>query len=441
VEIILLGLNHKTAPVDVRERVATAETEAPSILRGLVERPYLAEAVLLSTCNRVEIYAGAKSAHAGLSELRRFLAERAGKRETDLAGLIYERRGEEATRHAFRVASSLDSMMLGEPQILGQVKDAFTWANDAKTVGPLLNRLFTKTFQVAKRVRTETGIAKNAVSLSYAAVEIARKVFSDLSKKVILLVGAGKMAELSLKHLTQAGVGEVIVANRSEARAQELAARLGGRARSLADLDLLLERADVVVSSTAAPGYVITARDMEQAMRRRRGRPVVLVDLAVPRDIDPAADMLDGVYLFNVDNLEEVVANNLAERQREAQLAERLIEGEVVQFQSWLKSLDIVPTVTSLRKKVQGIAQAEYEKILPSLAHLGDKDRALIERAINGIVNKILHEPSDRLKRPSEDPARLAEVARYLFNLSAAEEEAEPASNTAPAPKKAEAGK
>lgn len=439
-EIILIGLNHKTAPVELREKLAAPEGEANTLLRGLVERPYLAEAVLLSTCNRVEVYAGAKSGHAGLSELRRFFAERAGARETELRGLLYERHGVDATRHAFRVASSLDSMMLGEPQILGQVKDAFTYATSAKTVGPLLSRLFNKTFQVAKRVRTETGIAKNAVSLSYAAVEIARKVFSDLSKKTILLIGAGKMAELSLKHLQQAGCGEVMVANRSEARAQELAARLNARPRSLADLDLLLERADVVVSSTAAPGYVVTARDIEQAMKRRRGRPMVLVDLAVPRDIDPAADMLDGIYLFNVDNLEEVVANNLAERQREAQLAERLIEGEVVQFQSWMKSLDVVPTITGLRKKVQGIAQAELEKVAPSLSHLSEKDRALVERAINSVVNKILHEPSDRLKRAHEDPARLAEVARYLFNLPA-EDEPELAPAAAPAPKKAEAGK
>lgn len=419
-EIIVLGLSHKTAPVEIRERLAAPDGQLQEILQTLTGRPYIQEALYLSTCNRVEIYATAKSAHAGAAELRRFFTERAGCRESDLVKVLYEYQGQQAARHAFRVASSLDSMVLGEPQILGQVKGAFQSATEARTVGPILSRLFQKSFQVAKRVRTETGIAKNAVSLSYAAVELARKVLDDLSGKDILLLGAGKMGELSAKHLRQAGCGEIMVANRSPERAIELARRIGGRPRSLADLDLLLERADVVISSTAAPGYIVTARDMEPVVRRRRGRPLIMIDLAVPRDIDPQIASFDGVYTFDVDNLERVIEANLKERRREASVAEKLIEAEAAQFAAWLKGLDVVPTIVSLREKIQGIAAAECSRTLSTLSHLADRDRKAIEGLLRAVVNKILHEPTSRLRQSGSDEesgARLAEAARLLFNL------------------------
>lgn len=434
-EILLVGLNHKIAPVEIRERLSASGEAVPELLRALLSRPYLQEAVYLSTCNRVEVYANVSSAHAGALEIKRFLAERAHCKESELP--LYERRGDEAARHAFRVASSLDSMILGEPQILGQVKDAFSLATDAKAAGPVLQKLFQKTFQVAKRVRTETGIAKNAVSLSYSAVEIAKQILGDLSTRSILLIGAGKMSELALKHLKQAGCGEVMIANRSQERAEELAARLGGRPRSLSDLDLLLERADIVVSSTAAPGYVITARDVEQALKRRRGRQLVLVDLAVPRDVDPAVDSLHGVFSFNVDDLQRVTEENIKERQREAQAAENLISGEVGQFSSWRKSLGVVPTIVSLREKITGLAQNETEKALASLSHLPDKDKKAVEALMRSFVNKVLHEPTSQLKQASdEDAGRLAEAARLLFNLSSEPPPKEPAPVGTPIPQK-----
>jgi glutamyl-tRNA reductase len=418
-EIVLIGLSHKTAPVEIRERLSNSGDDARVFLQALSQRPSLQEAVYLSTCNRVEIYAHVTNPNLGTNEIRRFLAEHARCKESELP--LYEKTGEEAAKHAFRVASSLDSMMIGEPQILGQVKDAFDLANQSKTVGSVLNRLFQETFRVAKRVRTETEIAKNAVSLSYAAVELAKMVHGDLTSRSILLIGAGKMGELSMKHFRQTGCSEVVVANRSAERAQELAARLGGRPRSLADLDLLLERADVVVSSTAAPNYVITARDVEQVLRKRRGRPIVFVDLAVPRDIDPAVNSLgSGVFLFDVDDLDKIIKENLKEREKAALAAEQLINHEVTQFSHWKKSLGVVPTLVSLREKFTGVAQQETEKTLQnSLAHLNDKDKKAVEGLVRAVVNKLLHEPTSRLRQSSEqEAAQLAEATRILFQLS-----------------------
>jgi glutamyl-tRNA reductase len=418
VEIVLIGLSHKIAPVEIRERLSATGDDAQALLRSLAQSPNLKEAVYLSTCNRVEIYAHVANPNAGTNEIKRFLAERAHCKESELP--LYEKIGEEAAKHVFRVASSLDSMMLGEPQILGQVKDAFELASQTKTVGSVLNKLFQETFRVAKRVRTETEIAKNAVSLSYAAVELAKMVHGDLSSRSILLIGAGKMGELSMKHFHQSGCSEIMVANRSPERAQELASRLGGRPRSLSDLDLLLERADVVVSSTAAPNYVVTARDVEQVSRRRRGRPLVFVDLAVPRDIDPAVGSLGGVFLFDVDDLDKIIKENLKEREKEALAAERMIEHEVVQFSHWRKSLGVVPTIVSLREKITTLAQTETEKTMQlSLSHLSDKDKKAVEGLMRAVVNKILHEPTSKLRQSSEqDAAQLAEATRSLFQLS-----------------------
>jgi glutamyl-tRNA reductase len=419
VEIVLIGLSHKVAPVEIRERLSASGDDAQVLLRSLAQRPSLQEAVYLSTCNRVEIYAHVTNHRSGIHEIKRFLAERAHCKESELP--LYEKTGEDAAKHVFRVAASLDSMMVGEPQILGQVKDAFELATQSKTVGSVLNKLFQETFRVAKRVRTETEIAKNAVSLSYAAVELAKMVHGDLTSRSILLIGAGKMGELSMKHFRQNGCSEVVVANRSPERAAELAARLGGRPRSLSDLDLLLERADVVVSSTAAPNYVITARDVEQVLRRRRGRPLVFVDLAVPRDIDPAVNSLGGgIFLFDVDDLDKIIKENLKEREKEALVAERLIDHEVLLFSHWRKSLGVVPTIVSLREKITTLAQTETEKTLQlTLAHLSDKDKKAVEGLMRAVVNKMLHEPTLRLRQSSEqEAAMLAEATRSLFQLS-----------------------
>ncbi len=418
-DILLLGVNHKTAPVEVRERLALRESE-PSALRLFHDLPACLEIVFLSTCNRVEIIAGTNDIEAARRQLVETWQKSSGVSPEVFSRSTYEYSGVDAVRHVFRVASSLDSMVVGEPQILGQLKDAYRDASEANCSGHLLNKLMHKAFSTAKRIRTETRIASQAVSISYAAVELAKKIFGDLKGKSALLVGAGEMAELAAQHLKTNGIDDLIVANRTLERAIELSKALGGKAVSLEELEDMLVDVDIVISSTGAPGLVIKKEQVKRIMRPRRHRLLFFIDIAVPRDIDPDINEIDNVYLFDIDELKEVVEENKAERKKEAIRAERIVEAEVIKFKSWMKSLDIIPIIKKLQEKAESVRQKELRKTLKNLKGLNDKEKKAIEKLSMSLVNKILHDPIIFIKKGSSEKQRdeaLAMVCR-IFGLN-----------------------
>jgi len=419
--VILLGVNHKTADVEVRERLALKAHPSPLAL-FLDRLGKDAELIFLSTCNRVEVLAATSRPDSSVETIRNLWSSETGLPRNDLSSALYVHEGEEAVRHIFRVASSLDSMVVGEPQILGQLKDAYRNACEAKTTGPILNRLLTKAFSVAKLVRTETNIAGHAVSISYAAVELAKKIFGDLTGKKALLIGAGEMAELAAQHLISAGAGKIVVANRTLSRAVELARTLKGSAVSLDELDDSLVEADIVISSTGAPGLVLHKEQVKKVMRPRRHHLLFLIDIAVPRDIDPGVNDIDNVYLYDIDDLKGVVDANKAERAKEAVKAERMIETEVIKFLSWMETLDVVPVIQDLQDKVEAIRLRELERTVPRLASLTPDQMKAIDILTRSIVQKILHDPVVHLRKHArdEDIRLLLDSARRLFGLNGA---------------------
>jgi len=419
-ELFVLGLSHKTAPIDVRERLAVPERELPAALEALGEVSELAERMFFTTCNRAEVYGVAEGPLAKAVEATRGSLER--YRNVDsaaLAGALYTYDGADAVRHVFRVASSLDSMVIGEPQILGQVKTAYTVARSQQATGIILNNLLEQAFHVAKRVRTETGIATAAVSISSVAVELARKIFGDLEGRTVLILGAGEMAELALRHLVDDGVRSILVANRSHDRAVALAEQFHGRAVTFETFRHEMLDADIVISSTSAPHLILKKEDMQAIILERRHRPIFLIDIANPRDIDPGCNEVDNVYLYNIDDLQSVVSANLKERQREAERAEMIIEREVGVFQAWLRGLDVVPTIVSLRDRVEEIRAAELEKAMARMADLTPEQRATIASMTTAMMNKILHQPMSELRRRAvhQDGHVYSAVLRRLFGL------------------------
>ncbi|HEX8097543.1 MAG TPA: glutamyl-tRNA reductase, partial [Pyrinomonadaceae bacterium] len=348
--ILLVGLNHKTAPVEVRERLAFTEAACAESLRALVDGEVVREGLIVSTCNRVEVLTatGAEHESDGLSRITRFLSESRELPSEQFSKHLYAHADDAAVRHIFRVASSLDSMVVGEPQVLGQVRRAYSLALEVGTAGRVLNRLVHHALHVAKRVRTETGIAASAVSISYMAVELGRKIFNSLSGLTVLLLGAGEMAELSARHLSGAGASRILVCNRTRETAGRLAAEFRGEAVDFADLTKHLAAADIVICSTGAPQYVLTRQMARQALERRRNRPLFLIDISVPRNIDPGVGQLNNVFLFDIDDLEAVIASNIREREREAERAELIVDSEVMQFQQALRALDIGPALGAL---------------------------------------------------------------------------------------------
>src|SRR5512136_2664676 len=362
--IVVVGLSHKTASVEIREKVAFAPNRMEKPLNELAGLPDINEGVIVSTCNRVEIYAATHDIAGGMARLKRFLAEYHGIPLDTLEPHLYSHHGEEAVRHVFRVASSLDSMVVGEPQILGQIKTAYGYAAEFKSSGIILNRFLHKAFSVAKRVRTETGIASSAVSVSFAAVELARKIFSDLGDKTVMLIGAGEMCELAAKHFLNSGVRGLMVTNRTFERAEKLAEEFDGTAIRFDALFDQLHKADIILSSTGAPHTIIGAKDLDDVMRRRKLKPMFFIDIAIPRDIDPAVNDVENVYLYTVDDLQEVVAANLQQRSEEAKKAEDIVNHEIGQFFKWLSSLEVTPTIVALRTKFDEVRRAELEKTL-----------------------------------------------------------------------------
>jgi glutamyl-tRNA reductase len=420
--LILVGLSHKTAPIEIRERLTFPAHRQAEALAALTSDPAVAEAVIISTCNRTEIYAVA-SVEGGVDAVIDFMAEFHSLDRHELVRSLYINHGESVVRHLFRVVASLDSMVIGEAQILGQVKEAYDHALNNGGTGKVFNKLFRQSFEVGKRVRTETEIGENAVSISYAAIELAKKVFDTLEGRTILVLGAGKMSELTAKHLVSQGVKSVLVANRTFERARELAERFNGEAIRYDDLYERMRDADIVISSTAATHYVITKDHVAQSMRGRGGRPLFLIDIAVPRDIEPAVNELGNVFLYDIDDLSGVVESNLEERMREARRAELIIDEEFSAFSRWRESLEVQPTVAAIRARADLIRRSELEKACKRLGSLSEKELQTIDALTCAIVNKMLHGPTQRLKHAAEakDGYEYIETARHLYGLDESE--------------------
>src|SRR3712207_2583920 len=421
--IVLVGLNHKTAPVEVRERLAFSDEACAESLRALVDGEVVREGLIVSTCNRVEILAASarQNGEEAAGRLSDFLSSNRSVPVELFSGHLYTHADEAAVRHVFRVASSLDSLVVGEPQVLGQVRHAYSLAVEAGTAGRVLHRLVHHALRVAKRVRSETGIAASAVSISYTAVELGKKIFGTLKGATVLLVGAGEMAELAARHLAHAGASRVLVANRTHQTAQALAGKIGGEAVEFAALASRLAEADICICSTAARGYVVTREMAAAAREARHNRPAFFIDISVPRNVDPAVGELDNLFVFDVDDLESVVASNIREREREAERAELIVESEVMQFQQALRNLDIGPTVGALREKMRGIAREEFQRQRARLGTLTPEQEQAIEAMLMSAVNKISHPVIDRMRR-SYDAGEETEVQAWRDSFGLGEE-------------------
>ena len=429
IDLLVLGVSHRTAPVGVRERLAVVPETLDAVLAELTALPSVREAALLSTCNRVEIYAAidadADRAVQGLSEA---LARRAGVTALELGAHLYERRDAEAVSHLFRVASSLDSLVLGEPQILGQTKRALEAAIRHKSAGATLNTCFQRAFRVAKRVRSETEIARNPVSVSSVAIELARQVFGGFERRQVLVVGAGKMSELAARTLRAQGA-TLTLTNRTRARADQLATQYGAAVRDWSELPAALGAADIVIASTGAQRPVLTLEMMHKVQRARRGRPLFVLDIAVPRDVEPEVGKLDGIYLADIDDLQKVAAEHRDERKTEADGAEAIVAQELDRFLKAWRGRQLGPTVTALRAHVLGVAQAEAARVLAANPGLGERERKLIADTMEAMAKKLLHTPQMALRNDDAEGVPLVVAVQRLFALEVA----------APAPLEAEA--
>lgn len=411
----LIGVNHNSAPLEVRERLAIPEARLPEAVQTLVRQPGVEEGMVISTCNRVELVTSARQE----SDLRRFLREFFGLSADSLNSHIYEYERQDVVRHVFRVASSLDSMVVGEPQILGQVKEAYAVARGVGALHSHLDALVSRAFAVAKRVRTETAIGGASVSISSVAVQLAEKIFGTLNDKTVYVVGAGKMAELAARHLISNGARRMIFSNRTHERAVQLAEAYNGLAVPFEKLYETADQADIVLTSTGASEPLFRREHGERFLKERRNRPMFFIDIAVPRNVDRDMDKLDGMFVYDIDDLQTVAAGNTAERRKEAERAERIIEAEVERFASRMKSLEVVPTILSLQEQCETIRQAEIDRLRGKLGKLTPEQEAAIEAMTRGIVNKLLHTPITTLKSSASGPeaATIHEIIRRIFNL------------------------
>jgi len=427
IKILNIGMNHDSAPVELRECLAREPESTAMALASMRKIPCIMEGIYLSTCNRVE----ALCATEDLGETRKtvisIMSRIGGISEESFSTNLYRFEDMEAVRHIFRVASSLDSMVVGEPQILGQIKDAYSQAIKEKTSGVILNRLMHKAFHVAKRVRTETGISDAAVSVSYAAVELAKKIFHDLSGKKVLLIGAGEMAELAARHLIRQGISPITVANRTFRRAFQVAESFKGNAVSFEEIGSQLLEMDIVIASTASTEYVISYEQVKGSLRKRRNRPLFFIDIAVPRDVEPKVNDLRNVFLYDIDDLKGIIDINKAKREQEAIKAERIIQEEMIKFEKWLKTLEVVPTIISLKDKAEHIRRAEIRKSLAGLGKLTPSQMKVIENLTSSITEKIINDPIIVLKGKTDRDTRdtYLDITRKLFNLDQENDENE----------------
>ena len=417
--LFLLGASHHSAPVDLRERIDFARRGIPEALAEVVEATGIGEAVVLSTCNRAEIYTHSEAPEPVGDALAAFMSAFHDVPEPELAPHLYRRQGADAARHLFRVVAGLDSLVVGEPQILGQVKDAFAVASERGYTGAALNRLFHTSFTVGKRVRSETGLGEGAVSVSYAAISLARKIFGELAGRRALVVGAGEMAELTATHLRSQNVGRIGVANRSPARAATLAARVDGIAVPWAEITAELTTTDIVLTATGAPRWLLTRAQVAEAMRPRRARPLFMIDVGLPRDVEPSASDVEQVFLYNIDDLQSIVRENLARRQTQVDRAELMVREEVDGFMRWLRSRGAVPTVVALRRHFERTRRQELQRLAPRLASLPRPAQERVEEVTRLLVEKLLSAPTERLKAAPDEEAVAADADTLgrLFGL------------------------
>jgi glutamyl-tRNA reductase len=421
--IVLLGLNHKTAPIELRERLAIGPLQLEEATRSLVQAPGVLEGMILSTCNRVELLT---SQEANAPDLLEFVGSYFDIEPKLLTPHMYEYRQENAVRHLFRVACSLDSMVIGEPQILGQVKSSYLAARSAGAIRGHLDKVLQRAFVVAKRVRSETQIGSSSVSVASVAVELARKIFGSLEGKKVLLVGAGKMSELAARHLLAQGAGAVLVANRTHERATQLAQRFGGRAVNFDDLYAHADQADIIITSTGSARPVFRREHAQHFLQQRRGRPMFFIDIAVPRDVDPEVNKLDGIFLYDIDDLQSVAGSHLKERGKEAELAEAMILAEVDKYQRRLHSLNVAPEIVRFQQSAEQIRQGELRRLASRLQSLSPEQQAAVEALTRGLVNKFLHQPVQAIKAAaSEGNSAAVEALREAFGVSASEESAD----------------
>src|SRR5580700_8175211 len=404
-KLLLTGLNHRTAPVEVRERIAFEEHALPAALASLRKCPGLIEGMILSTCNRVEIAATLDDEADVGGTVERFLAESRSVERSWMVPYLYRYDGSDAIRHLFRVAASLDSMVVGEPQILGQLKSAYALAKEHGAMSGFLDLVLTRAFNVAKRVRTETDIGESAVSISYAAVELAREIFGSLQGKKVLVVGAGKMAESALRHLKRAGVSEMLVTNRTRSRAEELAGEVGGRVIEYERFLESVPEVDIVIASSGSPTYILSREQVRAAVARRRNRPMFLIDIAVPRNIEPEVNQVDNVFLYDIDDLGKVVDTNVKGRLEVAQQAEDIIHEEVERMMLRLKTREVAPTIVSLQEQLEQWRRGEIDRQRTKLGSLTAQQEEAIDAITRGIVNKIAHGPITELRKQAADPS------------------------------------
>ena len=418
-DIIIIGLNHTTAPVELRECIAFTPEDTLVAFAQLKQEPSIDEVLVYSTCNRVEILLVTGNSPVAVEVTKKLIASIHQVPLEQFEKVLYQRENDDAVRHIFRVASSLDSMIIGEPQILGQIKSAYQTAREQKASALILNRLLHRAFFVAKKVRTETGIGDRAVSISYAAIELSKKIFDSLIKKKVLMIGAGEMAELAVEHLLRQKIGELYVANRTFERGVSLAEKFKGQAVRFEEIPHWLEQVDIIISSTGSPELVIHRDQVKTAMRARRNRPLFLIDIAVPRDIDPEINRLDNAYVYDVDDLQNIIEENREDRKREALKGERIVDEAVIRFRDWYDNLNVVPTIIDLRSKLRRIIENEIGRTLPNLEQTSSTDQEALKKMIETMINKIMHDPTRLLKTEGHHinkPVYL-DLMRRLFNL------------------------
>ncbi len=418
-KIINIGMNHETAPVELRECLATDPENTVRALALMRDLECIKEGLFISTCNRVEALIATESAKEAEKSVISLMAKLGNMPKESFSSNLYTNEDRDAVMHIFRVASSIDSMIVGEPQILGQIKEAYAEATRQKTSGVILNRLMHRAFHVAKRVRTETEICEAAVSISYAAVELAKKIFRVLEGKKVLLIGAGEMAELAAKHLMAHGVSSMVVANRTFERAVEVAGLFKARPVSFDEIGVQLLEVDIVVTSTASKEYVISYDQVKNSLRKRRNRPLFFIDIAVPRDVEPKINDLENVYVYDIDDLKGIIDINMAQRQQEAVKAERIVQEEAGKFEKWLETLAVVPTIVSLRDKADSIIQAELKKSFSALCHLTPDQKEAVHTLARSIAEKMMNDPIVFLKKKAgrETLNTYLDVTRKLFSL------------------------
>ncbi len=422
--LLLVGASHRTASVDLRERLDFSSRGLEDAVRAVIGRQSAAEAVVVSTCNRAELYVACHDPKSTIIDLQSFFSEFHRIPLEQIRPHLYALQDHDAVRHLFRVASGLDSLVVGEPQILGQVKDAFATASQVHSAGPLLNRLFHWSFGVGKRVRSETGLAEGAVSVSFAAVNLARKIFGSLAGRKVLVIGAGEMGRLTAVHLKAQGVESVTITGRTLAHAQELADDIGAAVTPWDTLQPSLLDSDIVITVTGSPRPILSKSQVKEAMPASRSRPLFLIDIAVPRDVDPRAGELEQVFLYNIDDLQSIVRENLERRGVEVGRADQIIDEEVLKFTNWQRSRDAVPTIVALRQHFEGIRKAELERLEPKLAALPPEARARVDEITRLMVEKLLLQPTEQLKNAG-DAHLVSQYAAALSRLFALEDRSE----------------